>query len=161
MIREDIPSGRDRSAAAAAASHAAYEPAVFTDDGIREWAEVQERYAKAIPATNPRHGSAVLIRAYVENILARLACAAPALLQKRLERRHREILRQLRVEWHERKPTVEPPLALLETNARRQAYCEAREDVMMFVQRIIAIRRGVASPNDGRRIHYRPVKRVR
>jgi len=153
--------GKDcqNAATASTASHAC-EPTVFTDEGIKQWVEEQEHYAKRMSDDDPRHSGAVLVLACAADILMRLTRAS-AELQQRVEKRRQEILGELRLEWHERKPTTEPPLAVLNANAQRQAYCETRADVMALVQRIIALRKGVAQPNEKGRIHYRPVKRVR
>ncbi len=139
-----------------------FKPTVFTDDGIRQWAAEQEHYAMEIPGNDPRHSNAVVILAHATDILMRLACPASSeLQQQRTETRRQEILSELRVEWHELKPTTEPPMTELNAKAQRQAYCETRADVMDLVQRIIALRKAAALPVERRRVRYRPVKRIR
>ena len=152
---------RLNAAAANTASHAVHEPMVLTDDGIRQWAEEQEQYAKGVADSDPRHGEAVLILCYVRNICTRLAHPAPDELRQRVDKRAQEILRELRAEWHDRKPSAEPPMDLLRANAQRQAYWEIRGEVMSLVQRIIALRRADPATNGAQRVHHRPVKRIR
>lgn len=123
-----------------------YEPTVLTDDGLKQWAEEQERYAAAIPPGDPRHDNAVFIQVYAKEILAKLAQPMPAQLQRRMEARQREILRDLRDEWHQIKPTTEPPGREFNVKAERQAYREMRADIMRLVDRIIILRTVAEAP---------------
>jgi len=134
---------------------------LFTDEALRHWAQEQEQFAKSVPHEDRRHRDASKMLSYAGALLALLAQpAAPALLQ-RMEKRRHELLREFRLEWHELKPTTEPPMAVLEAKARRQAYADTRSDIVALVQQISALRGAISSPNKTRPIHYRPVKRIR
>ena len=146
--------------AASSVSCMTSEPAVLTDEAIRQWAEAQQHHAEAIPHDDPRYNAAVAVLFHVRDILTRLASPASVELRQRIHKRRQEIFKKLCLEWHERKPTAEPPVAVLDANAQRQAYRELRADVMGLVQQVILLCSG-AAPDKPRVPHYRPVKRLR